>query len=197
MMTSKNNKECQDGCVLQTTRILLFVLVIVVLFFSCSTKKHVIKTTDIKNTELTDSSLTNTSTKDTTNVVHVVSVSEIEHNDVQTSVEKSDSVVIMVNTNGEIIKQEIWHNTNTKTNVNHEYQKTLTDSLEKYKNIANSVVFYQQKVKKLEETITELNNKGTENGNTKIPKIYKISLIISILCIIFAFVKLIRWLKTF
>lgn len=197
MMKKKCNKESQDGCVLQTTRIILFVLVVVVLFFSCSTKKHIIKTTDIKNTELTDSITTTTITSDTTNVVHVVNVSEIEHNNVQTSVEKSDSVVIMVNTDGKIIKQEIWHNTNTKTNVNHEYQKTLTDSLEKYKNIANSVVFYQQEVKTLQETIEELNNKGTENGNTKIPKIYKISLIISILCIIFAFVKLIRWLKTF
>lgn len=45
-----------------------------------------------------------------------------------------------------------------------------------------------------DNVVTE--HKGTVKEVTKIPKILNVSLFISIICIIFVFVKLIRWLKT-
>ena len=45
-----------------------------------------------------------------------------------------------------------------------------------------------------DNVVTE--HKGTVKEVTKIPKFLNVSLFISIICIIFVFVKLIRWLKT-
>lgn len=60
-------------------------------------------------------------------------------------------------------------------------------------------VVWKEKIKEQHDTLwrdsVATEHKETVREVVKIPKIYSISLLFSIICVIFAFIKLVRWLK--
>jgi uncharacterized membrane protein len=170
-------------------------IIVGVLFLlcSCATKKEVIKDEKEKTEVKVDSAKTEIAKQDSTHVTHKTDVKETEKVETKSKVEKSDSTVMTVDSKGNVIKQETWHKEKETVSRNREYEKQLLDSIAHFRLARDSLRQYIAKYDSLTEKINHQEVKVVEK--TKIPKIFKISLIFSILCCIFAFVKLIRWLK--
>lgn len=180
-----------NGC--GTPMVYLLVAVFILCLMSCATKKEVIKDEKEKTEVKVDSAKTEIVKQDSTDVTHKTDVRETEKVETNTKVEKSDSTVMTVDAQGNVIKQETWHKEKETVSRNREYEKQLLDSIAHFRLARDSLRQYIAKCDYLTEKINHQEVKVDEK--TKIPKIFKISLIFSILCCIFAFVKLIRWLK--
>ena len=200
-MTEKENKELAErwlnmqmnnGC--GTTRVCLLLAVFIMCLMSCATNKEVIKDEKEKTEVKVDSVNTEIVKQDSTDVTHKTDVKETEKVETNTKVEKSDSTVMTVDAQGNVIKQETWHKEKETVSRNREYEKQLLDSIAHFRLVRDSLRQYIAKCDSLTEMINHQEVKVVEK--TKIPKIFKISLIFSILCCILAFVKLTRWLKT-
>ena len=181
-----------NGC--GTPMVYLLLAVFIMCLMSCATKKKVIKYENEKAKVKVDSVKTEIVKQDSTDVTHKTDVKETEKVETNTKVEKSDSTVMTVDAQGNVIKQETWHKEKETVSRNREYEKQLLDSIAHFRLARDSLRQYIAKCDSLTEMINYQEVKVVEK--TKIPKIFKISLTFSILCCIFAFVKLIIWLKT-
>ena len=181
-----------NGC--GTPMVYLLLAVFIMCLMSCATKKDVIKDEKEKTEVKVDSSKTEIVKQDSTDVTHKSVVKETEKVETNTKVEKSDSTVMTVDAKGNVIKQETWHKEKETVSRNREYEKQLLDSIAHFRLVRDSLRQYIAKCDSLTEMINHKDVKVVEK--TKIPNFLKISLIFSILCFIFVFVKLIRWLKT-
>lgn len=158
---------------------------------SCITKKDVVK--DEKETTETkvDSVIIETIKQDTTNVAHKTNIRETEKVETETNIEKHDSTIMMVDVNGNVIKQEIWHKENKVTSRNREYEKRLLDSLAYYRLMVDSLRQYQAKNDTIKETVNHQQTKVVTK--TVIPWFFKLSMVVFIICCIFALIKLIKY----
>lgn len=179
------------GC--GTPFVCLLLVVFIMCLVSCATKKEVIKYEKEKTEVKVDSAKTEIVKQDSTDMTHKTDVKETEKVETNTKVEKSDSTVLTVDVQGNVIKQETWHKEKETVSRNREYEKQLLDSIAHFRIARDSLRQYIAKCDSLTEKINHQEVKVVEK--TIIPKIYKISLFFSILCCIFVFVKLIRWLK--
>ena len=180
-----------NGC--GTPFVYLLLAVFVMCLMSCATKKEVIKDEKEKTEVKVDSSKTEIVKQDSTDVTHKTDVKETEKVETNTKVEKSDSTVMTVDAQGNVIKKETWHKEKETVSHNREYEKQLLDSIALFRLARDSLRQYIAKCDSLTEKINNQEVKVVEK--TKIPKIFKFSLFISIICIIFAFIKLVRWLQ--
>ena len=180
--------------VIKTTRIVYLLLAVFIMcLMSCATKKDVIKD-EKENTEIkVDSAKTEIVKQDSTDVTHKTDVKETEKVETNTNVEKSDSTVMTFDAQGNVIKQETWHKEKETVSRNREYEKQLLDSIAHFRLARDSLRQYIAKCDSLTELTNHQDVKVVEK--TKVPVFFKITLIFSILCCIFAFVKLTRWLK--
>ena len=112
----------------------------------------------------------------------------------ETKVEKSDSTVMTVDKDGNVIKQETWHKEKETVSRNREYERQLRDSIAHYRLIQDSLTQYRAKFDSLQQKFIHKESKVTEV--IKIPKWCWYCVAFSILCIIFATYKLIRWVRT-
>ena len=181
----------RSGCC--TPIAIAFFVGVLFMLCSCATKKKVIENEHIKTEIRKDSIDTKVFKNDSSSTTHKTEKNEKEVVSTDKKVEKSDSTVTTVDTNGNIIKQETWHKEKETVSRNREYEKQLLDSIAHFRLARDSLRQYIAKCDSLTEMINHQEVKVVEK--TKIPKIFKISLIFSILCCIFAFVKLTRWLK--
>ena len=171
----------------------LLLAVFIMCIMSCATKKDVIKDEKEKTEVKVDSAKTEIVKQDSTNVTHKTDVKETEKVETNTKVEKSDSTVMTVDAQGNVIKQETWHKEKETMSRNREYGKQLLDSIAHFRLARDSLRQYIAKCDSLTEMINNQEVKVVEK--TKIPKLFWISMCFSILVIIFAFVKLFRWLQ--
>lgn len=181
-----------NGC--GTPFVYLLLAVFIMFLMSCATKKEVIKDEKEKTEVKVDSAKTEIVKQDSTEVTHKTDVKETEKVETNTKVEKSDSTVMTVDAQGKVIKQETWHKEKETVSRNREYEKQLLDSIEHFRLARDSLRQYIAKCDSLTEMTNHQEVKVVEK--TKIPKIFKISLVFSILCCIFALVNMIRWLIT-
>lgn len=180
-----------NGCGTPTVYLLLAVFIMCIM--SCATKKEVIKDEKEKTEVKVDSVKTEIVKQDSTDVTHKTDVKETEKVETNTKVEKSDSTVMTVDAQGNVIKQETWHKEKETVSRNREYEKQLLDSIAHFRLARDSLRQYIAKCDSLTEMINHQEVKVVEK--TKIPKLFWISMCFSILVIIFAFVKLFRWLQ--
>lgn len=171
----------------------LIIIAIILIFSSCATKKEVIKDEKEKTEVKVDSAKTEIVKQDSIDVTHKTDVKETEKVKTNTKVEKSDSTVMTVDAQGNVIKQETWHKEKETVSRNREYEKQLLDSIAHFSLARDSLRQYMAKCDSLTEMINHQEVKVVEK--TKIPKIFWVSLFISIICISFAFIKLVRWLQ--
>lgn len=142
-----NNEINLKGCFWPTMQTVIFVIIALMLFTSCATRKVV---------EYRDRDVNHY----ITNTVH------------DTLIDKTtDSVYFEVKVKGDTVYQTKYkEKTRWRDRIIERHDTCWRDSV---------VTEYKEMVKEV----------------TKIPKIYKVSLFISIICIIFAFIKLIRWVQ--
>lgn len=176
---------------------LLYNIVVIFCFVlsmsSCATKKEVIKDEKEKTVVKVDSAKTEIVKQDSTDVTHKTDVKETEKVETNTKVEKSDSTVMTVDAQGNVIKQETWHKEKETVSRNREYEKQLLDSIAHFRLARDSLRQYIAKCDSLTEMINHQEVKVVEK--TKIPKLYRISLVFSFLMIIFALIKFTKWLR--
>ena len=180
-----------NGC--GTPMVYLLLAVFIMCLMSCATNREVIKDEKEKTEVKVDSSKTEIVKQDSNDVTHKTDVKETEKVETNTNVEKSDSTVMTVNAQGNVIKQETWHKEKETVSRNREYEKQLLDSIAHFRLVRDSLRQYIAKCDSLTEMTNNQDVKVVEK--TKIPNFLKVSLIFSILCFIFVFVKFIRWLK--
>nr|DAQ19360.1 MAG TPA: hypothetical protein [Caudoviricetes sp.] len=196
-MTEKENKELAErwlnmqmnnGC--GTTIVCLLLAVFIMCLMSCATNREVIKDEKEKTEVKVDSAKTEIVKQDSTDVTHTTDVKETEKVETNTKFEKSDSTVMTVDVQGNVIKKETWHKEKETVSRNREYEKQLLDSIAHFRLARDSLRQYIAKCDSLTEMINHQEVKAVEK--TKIPKIFKISLIFSIICCIFVIIKIIR-----
>lgn len=162
------------------------------LFVACASKKNIVSDDYNKVESKVDSTETVVVRNDTDERLHDSSVKETEKIQTDTKVEKSDSTVMTVDLNGNIIKQETWHKEKETVSRNREYEKQLRDSVEHLKVTCDSLRQYVSKCDSLQEKLSH--KEYTTVEKIKIPKWSWFCLGFSILVIIFAVVKIVRWL---
>lgn len=181
-MTEKENKELAErwlnmqmnnGC--GTPIVYLLLAVFIMCLMSCATKKDVIKDEKEKTKLNVDSVNTEIVKQDSNDVTHKTDVKETEKVETNTKVEKSDSTVMTVDDQGNVIKQETWHKEKETMSRNREYEKQLLDSIAHFRLARDSLRQYIAKCDSLTEMINHQEVNVVEK--TKIPKLFKISLI--------------------
>ena len=180
------------GC--GTPMFAVIIVVILILFCSCSTKKSAVNDKHIRTEIREDSTDIKVVKKDSTTTFNKTDKSEKEVVNTDTKVEKSDSTVMTVDASGNVIKQETWHKEKETVSRNREYEKCLKDSIDRFKIERDSLMKYVEKCDSLKEKLSHKEYVTTEKQ--KIPKIYRISLLFSILVIIFAIIKALIWVRT-
>lgn len=160
---------------------------------SCATKKKVIEDEHKKIEIRKDSIDTKIVKNDSLNTSHKTEKNEKEVVSTDTKIEKSDSTVTTVDTDGNIVKQETWHKEKETVSRNREYEKCLKDSLYQIKLERDSLLVYVSRCDSLKEKLSHKEYITVEKQ--KIPKWCYFCVVISILVIIFAIYKLLKWLK--
>lgn len=172
--------------------ILFACLMFVLLLSSCASKKNIVSDDYNKAESKVDSIETVVMKNDTDTRSHDSSVKETEKIQTDTKVEKSDSTVMTVDLNGNIIKQETWHKEKETVSRNREYEKQLRDSVEHLKVTCDSLRRYVSKCDSLQEKLSH--KEYTTVEKIKIPKWCWYCLGFTIIIIIFAIVKMLRWI---
>jgi len=170
---------------------ILFACLMFVLLSSCASKKNIVSDDYNKVESKVDSTETVVVKNDTDTHSHDLSVKETEKIQTDTKVEKSDSTVMTVDLNGNIIKQETWHKEKETVSRNREYEKQLRDSVEHLKVTCDSLRQYVSKCDSLQEKLSH--KEYTTIEKIKIPKWCWYCLGFTIIMIIFAIVKILRW----
>lgn len=183
-----------QGCSTPIYAFIIICIVVVLGVSGCSTKKQIVTDTQATTHVVADTAKTEKVKADSTSVKHTTNTTEKEKTEKETKVEKSDSTVVTVDANGNVVKQETWHKEKETVSNNREYEKTLLDSLDKYRWAMDSLLIYKSKCDSLASISSYKEQKVTEK--IKIPKIYTYALIFSIIIIIFAIYRIIRWLRT-
>ena len=191
-----SNMEYRNGRVWSVTTLILFILFITILISltSCATKKRVVETEKTNIEVKIDSSDVQSVKIDSADTSHKTENTEKEKVETETKVEKSDSTVMTVDKDGNVIKQETWHKEKETVSRNREYERQLRDSIAHYRLIQDSLTQYRAKFDSLQQKLIHKESKVTEV--IKIPKWCWYCAAFSILCIIFATYKLIRWVRT-
>lgn len=166
--------------------------VAIFLFESCATKKRIVETEKNKTEVKSDSFDVQSVKTDSASISHKTENTEKEKVETETKIEKSDSTVMTVDSNGNVIKQETWHKEKETVSRNREYERSLQDSVAYFKSTCDSLKKYVSKCDSLQEQLTHKESVVVEK--IKIPKWSWVCLGISIIVIIFAGVKIIRWL---
>ena len=187
----EQNQMLNNGC--GTPFYIALIIGVVLLFSSCATKKHIVENDHQKTEVKVDSTDVQSVKVDSTDTEHKTEIKETEKVETETKVEKSDSTVMTVDAQGNVIKQETWHKEKETVSRNREYEKQLLDSIAHFRLARDSLRQYVAKCDSLQEQLTH--KEYTVVEKTKIPKIYSLSLWFSIICIIFATIKLMRWLR--
>lgn len=180
-----------NGC--GTPMVYLLLAVFIMCLMSCATKKEVIKDEKEKTEVKVDSAKTEIVKQDSTDVTHKTDVKETEKVETSTKVEKTDSIVMTVDAQGNVIKQETWHKEKETVSRNREYEKQLLDSIAHFRLARDSLRQYVAKCDSLQEQLTH--KEYTVVEKTKIPKWCWYCLGFTILGVTFAFVKIIRWVQ--
>lgn len=162
------------------------------MIMSCASKKNIVSDDYNKVESRVDSTETVVVKNDTDVRSHDLSVKETEAIQTDTKVEKSDSTVMTVDINGNVIKQETWHKEKETVYNNREYEMQIRDFEEHLRNTRDSLRQYVSKCDSLQEKASH--KEYTTVEKIKIPKWSWFCLGISILVIIFAVVKIVRWL---
>lgn len=173
------------GC--GTPMFAVIIVVILILFCSCSTKKSAVNDKHIRTEIRKDSTDIKVVKKDSTTTFNKTDKSEKEVVNTDTKVEKSDSTVMTVDASGNVIKQETWHKEKETVSRNREYEKCLKDSIDRFKIERDSLMKYVEKCDSLKEKLSHKEYVTIEKQ--KIPKWCYGSLVICLLFIIFAIVK--------
>lgn len=168
------------------------IITLILVFSSCATKKKVIENEHIKTEIRKDSIDTKVFNNDSSSITHKTEKNEKEVVSTDKKVEKSDSTVTTVDTNGNIIKQETWHKEKETVSRNREYERCLKDSIDRIKLERDSLLVYVSMCDSLKEKLSHKEYITFEKQ--KIPKWCYFCVVISILIIIFAIVKVIRLL---
>ena len=183
------HQQLNGGC--GSPFMVVIVLAIVLALSCCTTKKKFVEIETNKTEISVDSTVTQKTQKDSANVSHTTNVIETEYVEHNKEVEKHDSTVLFVNEQGNVVKQETWHKEKEIVVRNREYEKLLQDSIAWYKSSVDSLVQYRARCDSLTEII---NHK--EVKVVKTPKNFKfliVSLVLSILCCIFAIIKFVKY----
>jgi hypothetical protein len=165
------------------------IIIVGVLFLlcSCATKKKLIENEHVKTEIRNDSINTKVVQEDSTGTFQKTEKNEKEVINTDKKVEKSDSTVTTVDTNGNIIKQETWHKEKETVSRNREYEKCLKDSIDRIKHEKDSLLTYVAKCDSLQEKL--LHKEYITVEKQKIPKWCYGSLVVCFLFIIFAIIK--------
>lgn len=169
------------------------VVFVVFLLSSCATRKYIVEDEHQRIEVKVDSTDIQTIKVDTTDTSHKTDTKETEKIETETKIEKSDSTVTTVDTNGNVIKQETWHKEKETVSRNREYERLLTDSIANFKHTVDSLMQYAVRCDSLQDRLSH--KEYTVVEKTKIPKWCWYCLGITIFSFIFAFVKLARWLR--
>lgn len=172
--------------------LVVMLFVVIFLFESCATKKRIIENESIKTEVKTDTSDIQSVKVDSASTSHKTERSEKEKVETETKIEKSDSTVMTVDVNGNVIKQETWHKEKETVYNNREYEMQIRDFEEHLRNTRDSLRQYVSKCDSLQEKASHKEYITVEK--IKIPKWSWLCLGFSFLVIIFAVVKIIRWL---
>ena len=173
------------GC--GTPMFAVIIVVILILFCSCSTKKSAVNDKHIRTEIRKDSTDIKVVKKDSTTTFNKTDKSEKEVVNTDTKVEKSDSTVMTVDASGNVIKQETWHKEKEIVSRNREYEKCLKDSIDRFKIERDSLMKYVDKCDSLKEKLSHKEYVTIEKQ--KIPKWCYGSLVVCLLFIIFAIIK--------
>lgn len=187
----EQNRMFNNGC--GTPIYAVIIVAVILLLSSCATKKRVVEDEHIKTEIRKDSTDTKAVKEDSISTFHKTDKSEKETVNTDTKIEKSDSTVMTVDTNGNVIKQETWHKEKETVSRNREYEKCLKDSINQFKSERDSLLRYVAVCDSLKEKLSHKEFVTVEKQ--KIPKWCWWCLGFTVLGIIFAFVKLLRWLK--
>ena len=172
-----------------------FAIILFIAFFlvSCATKRKTIEKEHVKTEIKADTTTTQAVKTDSTTTYHKTDAKEKEKVEKETKVEKYDSTVVVVDNQGNVVKQETWHKEKETVSQNREYERLLLDSLARFKQASDSLRQYVSRCDSLQEKLSKKENVVVEK--IKIPKWCWYCLGFSILVLIFAFVKFIRWLR--
>lgn len=166
---------------------------VVFMLFSCATKKKSIESSKTK-TETIKSMQENTSAKtDSSSTVHIVNIKDTEKTNTEKNIEKSDSTVLTVDTQGNVIKHEVWHNRKETISSNREYERLLKDSIASLRLVKDSLNYYMEICDSLLEN--DFHREYIVVEKQKIPKWCYYCLGICIIISIFAIVKIVLWLR--
>lgn len=187
----EQNQMFNNGC--GTPIYAVIIVAVILLLSSCATKKRVVEDEYARTEIRKDSTDTKTVKEDSVSTFHKTDKSEKETVNTDTKIEKSDSTVMTVDTNGNVIKQETWHKEKETVSRNREYEKCLKDSINQFKSERDSLLRYVAVCDSLKEKLSHKEFVTVEKQ--KIPKWCWWCLGFTVLGIIFAFVKLLRWLR--
>lgn len=187
----EQNRFLNSGC---CTPIYAIVLIGIVMFLSsCATKGKLVDEKKERTEVRVDSIDKKVIGIDSIDNFHKSDKTEKEVVNRETKVEKSDSTVMTVDVNGNVIKQETWHKEKETISRNREYEKCLHDSIAQFKQERDSLIQYVARCDSLQEKLSHKEYVTVEKQ--KIPKFCYASLVFSFVCIIFAIIKLFKWLR--
>lgn len=187
----EQNSMFNNGC--GTPIYAIIIVAVILLFSSCAAKKRAVKDEYTRTEIRKDSIDTKAIKEDSTSTFHKTDKKEKETVNTETKVEKSDSTVMTVDTNGNVIKQETWHKEKEMVSRNREYEKCLEDSINQFKSERDSLLRYVSMCDSLKEKLAHKEYVIVEKQ--KIPKWCYDCLAFTILIIIFAIYKLIKWVQ--
>lgn len=186
----ERNSVFNNGC--GTPIYAIIIVAVILLLSSCATKKRVVEDEHVRTEIRKDSTDTKTVKEDSVSTFHKTDKNEKETVNTDTKVEKSDSTVMTVDTNGNVIKQETWHKEKETVSRNREYEKCLKDSINQFKSERDSLLRCVAMCDSLKEKLSHKEYITVEKQ--KIPKWCYASLVVCLLFVIFAITKFVRWL---
>lgn len=143
-----DNKLMRSGVNLKVcfySLIWIVVLLIVAGLVSCKTIKSVENTTENNTVVTTDSTNTSSVQQDSTVIEHNTNTTEKEKTHTESHTEKKDSMVTVVDQNGNVIGTKEFHWLRETLREVSEREKSLEDSLSIYRHIYDSLGYYKAK----------------------------------------------------
>jgi uncharacterized protein YuzE len=174
----------------------LYAIIIVFVLFilcSCATKQKSVESSKTKTETVKSVKESKSEKTDSSSTTHIIDVKDKERTNTKKSVEKSDSTVITVDSSGNVIKHEVWHNRKETISSNREYERLLKDSIASLRLVKDSLDYYMEICDSLLEN--DFHREYTVVEKQKIPKWCYYCLGICIIISIFAIVKIVLWLR--
>lgn len=180
-----------DGCGTPLYAVIIFCVIMAL--SSCATKKRVLETEHTTTTVKIDSTDTQKTTKDTTEIKHTTEITNNTNTNTESKIEKTDSTVVTVDANGNVVKQETWHKEKETVKTNTEKERILRDSISQYKHVVDSLSRFKLKCDSLQEKLLKKEFATVEKQKNL--KFCYTTTIFSILVLIFVFIKFLLWLR--